>query len=504
MSKVCFVISPMGPKGTRTRVRADYVLATYIRAACKETGYEDYRADRGVGRDIVMGTNTALQNAPMAVAYMGRAHEPTSCWNANVMVEIGYRLASRLPLIFLCDEGDLQELPLNLEHRNVIGLPSPNPEDPGWVDSKRKETVDSLIEQIRHEELQGRFLDSVHPLAAINAAQSDARNPDNLFYTGASLAANDLFFGNEQGRRLVGRRMDEFLNELKKRMHPAQWRAFERDQIRARTELSRGQHAIAKVPVVFENHENSHYNHRAFLPIIVQEFRPQEDRVNWYNLHVLYLNVTTATKKVRDNNGEEYYVCNLDQWTDTPLDPLKPYEPIRIFLSYRSDNKASVDAVNKLLVALKPYVAPFIDSSMEGGDDWLSTLETSLQESELCFLFLDDRDMGPGQEEEVKAILTRRFTPAGKKYAVVPVLLRSSAEVPLFLRAKQCVKFADLTEGKLKQMLWRLFPGRCPDYWAEDEDPAKEIKVPANDIKDVPPFKYQEPSLDDRDDRPRP
>ena len=42
MSKVCFVISP-----------------------CKEAGYDALRAERGVGRDIVTGTNTALQNAPM-------------------------------------------------------------------------------------------------------------------------------------------------------------------------------------------------------------------------------------------------------------------------------------------------------------------------------------------------------------------------------------------------------------------------------------------------------
>src|SRR5262245_52401438 len=146
MSKVCFVISPMGPSRSATRIRADYVFKTYIAPACKLTEFEARRADGGVGQNIVSGTNTALQNAPMAVVYMGPvpgSREGPGCWNANVMIEIGYRLASRLPLIFLCDqdsEGDLPELPLSLTILSVIGLPRPDPQDPNWVDTDRKST----------------------------------------------------------------------------------------------------------------------------------------------------------------------------------------------------------------------------------------------------------------------------------------------------------------------------------------------------------------------------
>src|SRR5262249_2784266 len=142
MSKVCFVISPMGTEDSPVRARADYVLNTYIRPACEAAEYDALRADRGVGRDIVKGTNTALQNAPMAVAYMARPSlepvsalsDPPSCWNGNVMIEIGYRLASRLPLIFLCDQDALPPLPLSLKALDVIGLPRPDSADSGWVD----------------------------------------------------------------------------------------------------------------------------------------------------------------------------------------------------------------------------------------------------------------------------------------------------------------------------------------------------------------------------------
>jgi len=512
MSKVCFVISPMGPKGSPVRERADYVLDTYIKPACSQTGYDALRADSGVGRDIVMGTTTALQNAPLAVAYMGgpasepvpTSRERASCWNANVMLEIGYRLASRLPLIFLCDQnsyGDLPDLPMNLRVRNVIGLPRFDPDNPRAADLQFQETVDTLIAQIRDEEQAARLLDSVHPLAAINAANSQAERPDNLFYTAASVAANNLFFGNEKGRRLVGRRMDNFLDELKKRMHPAQWRAFERDQIEARTKLSQGEQAIAKVPIVFESHENPNYNQRAFLPIIVQDYRPREEGLNWYNLRVLYLNVTTATEKIKGQNGEEYYACQLDHRSDRCLEPLKPHEPIRIFLSYRRDNEAKVRAVYDWLFDLKPYVTPFIDTSMTAADNWLYTLEQSLQDSELCFLFLDGKDIGPGQQVEVDAILARVFSREGKKYPVVPVLLPSPGsppKMPFFLSALQRVNYEDLSQPKLQQILWHWFRQRCPDDWAPSDQPKfmGDQPEPTRAPPPPPPQKVPEPEYD--------
>jgi TIR domain len=504
MSKMCFVISPMGPKRSATRVRADYVFNTYIAPACKLTDHEARRADSGVGRDIVSGTNTALQNAPLAVAYMGpipnsvTSPEGTGCWNPNVMIEIGYRLASRLPLIFLCDQnsdGRLPELPLSLTTLSVIGLPRPDPQDPNWVDTNAQEIVDSLIARIREEERGRRILDSTHPVAAINAASAQLTTPSNLYYTAASEFADDVFgLQAEDGRgsRLVGRTLEQFYSGVEKRMHPAQWRAFKRDQQSARTKLKSWatgkaeKQSVASVPIVFENHENDDYNHRAFLPIIVQNYRPRDDGFDWYNLRVLYLNVTTATKKISRENGEEYYVCSLDPETDDRLEPLKPHEPIRIFLSYRRDNEAKVRAVYDWLVDLKPYVEPFIDTSMTAADNWLYTLEQSLQNSELCFLFLDGKDIGPGQQVEVDAILGRVFSREGKKYPVVPVLLPSPGSqprMPLFLSAMQRLNYEDVTKLKLQQILWHWFGQRCPDDWAlnDQSKPLCEGKKPLDE-----------------------
>src|SRR5689334_15157883 len=159
MAKICFVISPLGGEVSVTRKRADYVLETYVRPACAQVGFDAVRADHGVGLDIVDGTTSALNNAPMAIAYLGSqpespstAYPSTGFWSGNVMTEVGFRLASRLPLLFMCDYtsgGEIPELPLSLNRLAVIGLPCPRPPDPTWIDPDPKPTIDRLVSQLK-------------------------------------------------------------------------------------------------------------------------------------------------------------------------------------------------------------------------------------------------------------------------------------------------------------------------------------------------------------------
>ena len=150
-----------------------------------------------------------------------------------------------------------------------------------------------------------------------------------LQITAASPAANDLFgidLEDGQGRRLVGCTMTQFISALEKLMSPAQWRAFERDQRRMRLQLSPGRNQeekVALVPIVFEKHENPDFNHRAFLPIIMQDYRSDSENDGDYHLQVFYLNVTTATEKEISQDGEEYYVCRFDPVSNARLEPLK-------------------------------------------------------------------------------------------------------------------------------------------------------------------------------------
>ena len=95
--------------------------------------------------------------------------------------------------------------------------------------------------------------------------------------------------------------------------------AFFVGQKRTKQAETAGQ-SVANVPIVFEHHEKDEYNLQAFLPLVIQDYRPDlEGRNNWYNMRVLYLNVTTVTEKVTDEDGEEHYVCRLDPTSDARL-----------------------------------------------------------------------------------------------------------------------------------------------------------------------------------------
>jgi hypothetical protein len=257
-------------------------------------------------------------------------------------------------------------------------------------------------------------------------------------------------------------------------MHPKQWEAFKRDQQSARSKLKLraggedDKQSTAKVPIVFENHENDDYNHRAFLPIIVEDFRPQDRRSSWYNLRVLYLNVTTATEKVAGEDGQEFYVCRLDPTSDRRLEPLKARDPaIRVFLSYGSGNRANVQDVYNRLLGMSPVVEPFMDVAINKGDNWVKVLRETMESSELCLLFLDGDAMGAGQQAEVDVLEARLMARKEVDYPVVPVLLRSDRppRLPTFLATRQWAKFEDLTDRELRQILFSHFPKRCPGDW---------------------------------------
>lgn len=485
MEKVCFLISPMGEDGSPTRVRADFVLETYVRPACQMTGYRPVRADHGVGQDIVKGVTTALQNAPMAIAYMGATPDClTDCrgsayWNANVMIEVGYRLASRLPLIFMCDRdarGAMPDLPLTLKTLNVISLPTPPPNaPPNWSDAKAFAIVQRLVGQIQEAEAEPRFLDSMHGLASIHATNKDTQKPEDLYYSAASEYAVNLFGPTDAdtGRpRLVGRSLAEVMSGLKERMHPVQWRKFDYDQKHAVSKLKNRAHddtakvSTAAVPIVFVKHDDPDFIDRAYLPIITQDYHSSTN--NWYNLRVLYLNVTTVTEKVVEN-GEEFYVCRLDHTSEKRLEPLKPpVAGIKVFLSYSARNKAAVTRFYDLLGGFTPYVERFIDTEIPPGTDWPKTIAEAVRSSEICFLFLDDDAMGGGQEAELSQLLARTMSTSDQpKCIIVPVLLGKQKQLPSGL-VSEWVSYDGLTADALRRIFCTHFRHRCPSDWAQE------------------------------------
>jgi hypothetical protein len=518
MSKICFVISPLGRVGSPLNNRANSVLETYIEPACKIAGYQAIRADKGIGQNILRGTTTALQNAPMAIAYLGStegaaSQAPSGFWNGNVMIEVGYRLASKLPLVFACDlnkEGELPPLPMILTQLAITGLPK--------SDFNPLEIIKKLSDQIKEEEKAKRLLDCIHPLACINAASRETEKKENLIYTAGSKDAHEMFsvtMQNEEKPRLVGCNMDQFLDGLKKRMHPQQWKAFEQDQQNARKNLrvritdKNGKQSIAAVPIVFQSHENEDYNNRAYLPIIVQDFRDGEGEDNWYSLRVLYLNVTSVTQKAGYEN-EEHYICTLDPSTEERLPALPPIKrpspnrivprrvtrstnaipapkvyappqiltdnPIRVFISYTRRDQSQVEPIYNQLVSLGPTLKPFWDNNIEPTKDYTRVLAKEARSADIWILFIRRGTPGRGMDLELSVLQGLLMTAQRSRMPVLPVLLHPKAKPPFFLSSRERIEIRKLDVPKLRQIMYSCFPSRCPTAWSEGLD----IKRPSS------------------------
>ena len=223
LDKPCFIISPMGKPASPVRKRSEEVFKNYIEPVCKASGYFPVRPDPTLGGSIIKGITNALNCAPMTIAYLGGPP-----WNPNVMIEVGYRLYTQLPLVYLCDQddsGDELPLPFHFQGQWVVYLPV------SGIDAGK---IEELIEVIRTSEREPRHLQWLSPIALINVRNRDTTSEHNMLFTAASESAEELF--GIDGR-LVGLTMKEVLHAAKKRMPPAQYHAFSANQRQARKNL---------------------------------------------------------------------------------------------------------------------------------------------------------------------------------------------------------------------------------------------------------------------------
>lgn len=259
LRRLCFVINPSDQTSAHPKERAEEVLREYIEPACEQTGYWPLPFGPLLGPDKIRGLTNALRCAPLAIAYLG-----SKPWDSEEMVEIGYRLSTKLPLVYLCDQdvGESEAaIPWLFGRPWVVTLPA----------SRFDRSKVALLRDAIQNAQSGPYLEWIHPIALINVLNQDTQKSQNLLYTAASRDAEEIF---GLDKRLVGLTMKEFLKAAKRRMHPAQFRAFIINQRRARLKLRdrmvnvAGAPAVANIPLYFDRHEIPKYNGRAYLPIV--------------------------------------------------------------------------------------------------------------------------------------------------------------------------------------------------------------------------------------------
>ena len=129
----CLLIMPFN-------TRSDDVLRTYLSPACKLAGAVAFRSDWDDSPELMpQSLLSDLRDDPLAIAYLGQTP-----WNANVMLEIGFRMAVARPLIVVRDapSGADAPLPFDLSHFRVVQLPLPEQE------SEKPEKVQEAVTEL--------------------------------------------------------------------------------------------------------------------------------------------------------------------------------------------------------------------------------------------------------------------------------------------------------------------------------------------------------------------
>ncbi|MDN3515435.1 MAG: hypothetical protein NG747_13685 [Candidatus Brocadia sp.] len=301
MSFSCFVISPLGTKD------ATFVLKEIIKPACK-SNYKVIGADEEVmirgdkqipvqkSKDNDTGNISDrvfnnLENADIVIAYLGspqkgNGNDKKWYWNGNVMLEAGYRMGLRKPIVFVRAGRENEEieplLPFDIHDRTVVELPKKEDlTDPDALENKRKE--------IR------AYCDKFIPLILTSRGEMKEHHAwpaITLWFRGgvgtvigASKAAKELF-GMEQ---LTGMNIVDLIEKLKTRMPPIQAENFDREQDEMLGKLLKGKIPKAKVCIFFSKQAPSHENKilNAWLPVISSyniDITPMEVTVLYYDV----------------------------------------------------------------------------------------------------------------------------------------------------------------------------------------------------------------------------
>lgn len=145
----------------------------------------------------------------------------------------------------------------------------------------------------------------------------------------------------------------------------------------------------------------------------------------------------------------------------------KPYD---VFLSHNGRDKEVVEDLARRLedeAKLKPWLDKW---NLVPGEPWQEALESALDSSRTCAVFLGSDGVGPWQNEEMRAALQERVNGSG--FRVIPVLLPGALkpdrkQLPRFLSRLTWVDFSgpeglkdEVAFGRLVAGVRGLAPGR--------------------------------------------
>jgi class 3 adenylate cyclase len=303
----CFVVSPINERDQRIAA----VFKGLISAACERLGFEAKRADHIPGTDRVPLITGRLSTAPLVIAYLGN---PSPRWNPDVMLEVGFRFATGLPLVLLSElphkKGRLAVsftniLPFHLVNKSVLEVPK-----------TPAAAVERLVDAMRValSEKSSTEWNTLFPIVECHFA--DFQGEVTLTY--ASPEAEALFhLGAARGVRISIADRQRFRD----RVEPAQLRAYMMEQFELMRRIqakAMGLDSIfnggggellanippARVPLIFKDDpRGANGKPTAYLPQIVR----YQIKSGIIHLRTLYLRVSDSLRQ--DPSG--HWICEL-------------------------------------------------------------------------------------------------------------------------------------------------------------------------------------------------
>jgi hypothetical protein len=274
--KRAFVVQSVGHPGDETRARADRVWESLIEPACREAGYEAVRADRLAAGTITEPIISSLFTDPLVIADLGAPP-----WNANVMLEVGFRLGVGRSTVFLADKPLSDDaLPFHLRNRRVVEI------DPGAPQGARGTLID-YIDGCRSEGTQGWSSQYAYVDFRVPAA-----DPSKATYTYANDAAAKMY-GLENAEALIGKPVDEIDTKLLTFMADRHRQEFVAEQSRVFGDILTGGRkmtASVEIPLWFTNHTIKDEQNQVYLPLLVHH--KYDEREGVYLMRTMYVNIT--------------------------------------------------------------------------------------------------------------------------------------------------------------------------------------------------------------------
>lgn len=294
--ELCFVVCPL----SANQPRVNEVFDKLIAPACEKAGFLPRRANElpGDRKAVIAGH---LSNAPLVIAYLGNP----AGWNDNVILEVGFRLATGLPLVMISDaDADGREpeyqhlLPFQIAHHNVITV---------GADPARK--IDALQSEITENRSTPASSDWESPNPIVEFKFSDLKD---VVVTDANESAKALF-GAENLRK--NQSIEKLRAAFANRTDAVQAEARTVEQLEILTKLwqrktfgetlSHWQPPRAKIPVVFNDAPVDPETGKpaGYLPVILR-YSCEESITR---VRYVYLKVSASLKR----HPAGYYISDL-------------------------------------------------------------------------------------------------------------------------------------------------------------------------------------------------